>query len=99
MSRATVKSVTGEATVGKCLYFSFGSNMSKKRIGKNCPSNSDPAEFIESARLDHHALQFCGPDWPSWNGAVATVTETLDECCVWGVLWKISQQHLANLDK
>lgn len=80
-------------------YFSFGSNMSTIRIGKNCPTDSVPAQFVDAARLDNHVLQFCGPDWPSWHGAVATVTATSDERHVWGVLWMITQEHLEKLDK
>jgi gamma-glutamylcyclotransferase (GGCT)/AIG2-like uncharacterized protein YtfP len=81
-----------------CYYYSFGSNMSTWRISKNCPAESAPAEFVGAARLDHYQLRFSGPDWPSWHGAPATVSGTKDERHVWGVLWRISQQHLKRLD-
>ena len=79
------------------LYFAYGSNMSTWRVNKNCPADSASAEFVSTARLDHYELQFRGPDWPTWHGAVATVTKA-DGYTVWGVLWRISQQHLDNLD-
>ena len=82
----------------RCFYFSFGSNMSKQRIGKNCPKESVPADFVAAARLDHHQLRFSGPVRPTWHGAPATVTRTPDERHVWGVLWRISQDHLRRLD-
>ena len=91
--------MAGEEDIDFLYYFSIGSNMCTRRIGKNCPATSVPAQFVHAARLDHYVLQFCGPDWPSWRGAVATVSETLEERHVWGVLWKISRQHLDNLDK
>lgn len=81
-----------------CYYYGFGSNMSTWRINKNCPPDSAPAEFVGAARLDHHRLGFSGPDWPSWRGAPAKISRTSDEHHVWGVLWKISQEHLRNLD-
>ena len=81
-------------------YFSFGSNMSTWRISKNCPTCSFPAEFVDAAKLDNHVLQFAGPDWPSWNGAVANIAPTLGEHqFVWGVLWKLSPDHLDKLDE
>ena len=82
---------------GRELYFSFGSNMSTWRVNKNCPSDLQ-AEFVGPARLDGHGLQFRGPDWSSWRGAPATVVAEEGKH-VWGVLWRISQAHLENLDK
>ena len=81
-----------------CYYFCFGSNMSTWRINKNCPKGSAPAEFVAAARLDRHQLTFSGPDWPSWGGAAAFVSRTTDDRHVWGVVWRISQQHLEKLD-
>ena len=71
--------------------------MSTWRISMNCPVGSAPVEFVDSARLDGHVLQFSGPDQSSWRGAVASVAAS--ECdIVWGVLWKVSSEHLHNLD-
>ena len=87
------------ANSNSCYYYGYGSNMSAWRISKNCPPESAPAEFVGAARLDHHRLWFSGPDWPSWRGAPANISRTSDERHVWGVLWKISQEHLRRLDE
>lgn len=74
--------------------------MSTWRISKNCPPSSPPAEFIDAARLEHHVLCFCGPSWPTWHGAPASVVRgQSDSDVVWGVLWRISFEHLRCLDR
>jgi gamma-glutamylcyclotransferase (GGCT)/AIG2-like uncharacterized protein YtfP len=81
----------------RCFYYSFGSNMSTWRIDRNRPPESAPAEFVAAARLDHYELKFSGPARTTWHGAPATVSRA-DQRHVWGVLWKISQEHLKELD-
>jgi len=85
-------SVDGET----CYYFGFGSNMSTWRIHINCPS----AEFVTAAQLLGYRLRFVDTGYRprAWHGAGATVCEE-EGAVVWGVLWKISKEHLACLDK
>lgn len=80
------------------LYFGFGSNMSTWRINKNCPVDSPEPQFVAPARLDGYILEFCG-HWGSWGGAPATILPGDGESHVWGVLWRVTDQHLARLDK
>ena len=96
-AHSPVSVVSRRTGMDDCYYFSFGSNMSTWRIAKNCPAGSAPVEFVGTARLEHYALNFSGPDWPSWRGAPANVTGD-EGNIVWGVLWRVSPEHLHHLD-
>ena len=74
-------------------YFAYGSNMLSKRIHINAPS----ATRIGIGRLDDYDLTFM-TYVHSWKGAVATIVPRGD-ACVWGVIWNISVEHLAHLDR
>ncbi|XP_072051697.1 uncharacterized protein [Amphiura filiformis] len=79
------------------MYFAYGSNLSKARIHINNPS----AEFYAVAKLKDYKLVFgCQDNWSSnrWHGGVASIEEAPGHD-VWGVIWKIHQQDMANLDK
>lgn len=80
-------------TAGYFLYFSFGSNLSCQRIHINSPS----AEFMTVARLPGYVMRFCGHSC-SWNGGTATICEE-EKGEVWGVVWRISNDHLKALDR
>ena len=75
------------------LYFSFGSNLSSQRINMNSPS----AEFMTVARLTGYVMQFCGHS-SSWKGGTATICEE-EKGEVWGVVWRISNNHSEALDR
>ena len=82
----------------KCYYFGFGSNMSTWRIHKNCPS----AQFVTAAQLPGYDLRFVETG-STWHGATATLCAEKGAAGAlqisWGVLWEISQEQLACLDK
>jgi len=73
-------------------YFAYGSNMDPLQMEKRCPG----AVVLGPARLDEHRLTFVW-DSPGWGGGVATV-EPAAEDHVWGVLWKLTDEHVRALD-
>ena len=76
-----------------CYYFGYGSNMSTWRTHKNMPS----AQYMITARLKDYTLRFVGFS-PNHQGGVATICEE-EGSEVWGVVWKMSVELLASLDK
>ncbi|XP_028820051.1 gamma-glutamylcyclotransferase a [Denticeps clupeoides] len=82
---------------GSFLYFAYGSNLLRERLRLQNPS----AEFVSVGRLKDYVLRF--GLWAehvdnAWNGGVATVEESRGEE-VWGIVWRLSNQHLATLDR
>ncbi|KAL7640037.1 UNVERIFIED_CONTAM: hypothetical protein RMT77_009451 [Armadillidium vulgare] len=75
------------------LYFAYGSNLLSKRIHINNPS----AEKLCVAVLEGYELDF-GNFSSRWNGAVATITEKINNQ-VFGVLWTLKLEDLLNLDR
>lgn len=76
------------------LYFSYGSNMSVRRIGERVPS----AEPVAVARLPRHRLMFhkVGKD----GSAKCDAAETDDlNACVMGVVFDICEKGKASLDQ
>lgn len=49
------------------------------------------------ARLPGYRLRFCW-DSPGWGGGVADVQHGDGDDDVWGVLWEMSDEHVATLD-
>ena len=77
----------------RAFYFGYGSNMSTWRMRKNMPS----AQYLDTARLQDHTLRFVDFS-PDFHGAYSTICpEEGGE--VWGVVWSISPEHLAALEK
>lgn len=74
-------------------YFAYGSNMDPVQMAQRCPGS----EPLEVARLAEHRLAFTY-DAPGWEGGVATVIPAAHET-VWGVLWVLTEDHLATLDE
>jgi len=74
-------------------YFAFGSNLSTKRIRKNCES----AKAVHVGKVDKYKLDF-GHHSTGWQGAVATITPDPREA-VYGVIWEIEQKHKKSLDQ
>ncbi|KAG5264348.1 hypothetical protein AALO_G00252780 [Alosa alosa] len=82
---------------GYFMYFAFGSNLLKERLQLKNPS----ATFYSTGRLKDYVLRF--GLWGErvqcrWNGGVATIEEN-PGAEVWGVVWKLSKDNLASLDK
>lgn len=75
------------------LYFAYGSNMDPVQMAKRCPG----ATPLGPARLADHRLTFT---WDSarWGGGVGHVEAAPGEQC-WGVLWDLTDAHLASLDR
>ncbi|XP_030644596.1 gamma-glutamylcyclotransferase a [Chanos chanos] len=79
------------------MYFAFGSNLLKERLQLKNPS----AVFHSTGRLQDYDLKFglWGDGVKNrWYGGVATIEESQGND-VWGVVWKLSNEHLASLDE
>uniref|UniRef100_A0A1A7XTU1 Gamma-glutamyl cyclotransferase a n=1 Tax=Iconisemion striatum TaxID=60296 RepID=A0A1A7XTU1_9TELE len=84
------------ATVGCFLYFAFGSNLLKERIQLANPM----ATFVSTGRLKDYKLDF--GYWgenvqTNWHGGAATIKFS-PGAEVWGVIWSLNNETLANLD-
>ena len=80
---------------GWVLYFSYGSNMSRKRIQKRIPS----ARFVAVVCLSDHVLQFHKVSKRD-NSAKCDIIEAKNpNDCVFGVLYRIRADELPVLDK
>lgn len=75
------------------LYFAFGSNLLTDRIRINNPS----AEKVAVAKLSGYRLCF-GMYSERWCGAVASIIPC-DDSHVWGVVWRLDEQHRESLDR
>ena len=73
-------------------YFAYGSNMSSEELCACCPS----AEFLSTARLPDHRLDFTRYSSKRQGGVADIVQSTGDE--VWGVLYEIPPAELPALD-
>ncbi|KAG7458062.1 hypothetical protein MATL_G00233800 [Megalops atlanticus] len=85
------------ANSGYFMYFAFGSNLLKERLQLKNPS----ATFHCIGRLKDYVLNFGfqGARLDNrWQGGVATIEESVGNE-VWGVVWKMSNDNLASLDK
>ncbi|MCA9605570.1 MAG: gamma-glutamylcyclotransferase [Myxococcales bacterium] len=75
------------------LYFAYGSNLDADQMRRRCPT----AALVGPARLTGRALAFAGHSG-SWGGGVATVVAK-DDAAVPGLLWRLSREDLAWLDR
>lgn len=66
------------------LYFAYGANTNTAGMADRCPG----AVSIGSARLEYHRFRFAG------HADIVTDAEHDVE----GVLWEITEEHLASLD-
>ncbi|XP_021428133.2 gamma-glutamylcyclotransferase a isoform X1 [Oncorhynchus mykiss] len=86
------------ATADHFMYFAFGSNLLKERLQLANPS----AIFHCTGRLkQNYTLNFglWGEHIDNhWHGGVATIQQK-EGGEVWGVVWRMSNDHLASLDK
>ena len=77
------------------LYFAFGSNLSTNQMVRRCPS----ATIVSTATLPGWRLAFAGHSVTRGGCGVATITrETMADQVV-GVVYEISTQDLARLDR
>lgn len=81
------------ADAERVYYFGYGSNMSTWRIRKNMSS----AQYIATARLQNYTLRFVDFS-PGFQGAYSTICAKEGDA-VWGVVWTLSAEHLASLNK
>ncbi|KAK6327721.1 gamma-glutamylcyclotransferase a isoform X1 [Coregonus clupeaformis] len=90
--------VNMSATADHFMYFAFGSNLLKERLQLANPS----AIFHCTGRLKQdYTLNFglWGEHIDNrWHGGVATI-EQKEGGEVWGVVWRMSNDHLASLDQ
>jgi gamma-glutamylcyclotransferase (GGCT)/AIG2-like uncharacterized protein YtfP len=75
------------------LYFAYGSNLDSEQMFCRCPS----AQLVGPGQLDGYRLAFAGRS-AAWGGGVATVMRDRDRC-VDGLVWEISAEDLAELDR
>lgn len=74
------------------LYFAYGSNMDPVQMAERTPGGRS----LGPARLDRYRLTFTR-DSPAWGGGVGHI-EADPASEVWGVLWDLTEEHLAALD-
>ena len=82
-----------KATERHFYYFAFGSNLYSKRIRLKNPT----ATQITIGKLLNYKLGFKDLQETAWGGAPATIIEDTNSH-VWGVVWRLSQFDLENLD-
>lgn len=75
------------------LYFGYGSNLSRRRLHRSCPS----ARLVSSARLPDYRLAFTRRS-ERWGGGVADVLPA-PGAEVWGVVWRITTEESDALDR
>ena len=74
------------------FYFAYGSNMDPEQMEERTPG----ARALGAARLGGYRLTFTR-DSPAWGGGVGHI-EADPDSEVWGVLWELTEDHLAALD-
>lgn len=82
-----------EITSAGFLYFGYGSNLSRHRLQRSCPS----ARLVSIARLPDHRLAFTRRS-ERWGGGVADVLPA-PGAEVWGVVWRIATEESDALDR
>lgn len=76
----------------KTLYFAYGSNMDRAQMKRRCPDS----KYVGKAVLKGYRLGFTGHS-NNWGGAVATITK--GEGSVPGILYKVTDADIENLDR
>ena len=74
------------------LYFAYGSNLNPEQMAQRCPDHT----VVGLAALRDHKLAFPLTSH-DWGGGVASVA-TAHGSTVWGVVFDLSDAHLAALD-
>ncbi len=77
-------------------YFAYGSNMNHEQMQKSCPGSM----FLKPVRLDGYTFVYDGrstAEMHTEKGAVANIVPDSKKH-VWGALYEVSEQDIANLD-
>ena len=74
-------------------YFAYGSNLSTRQMASRCPG----AIALGPGRLDGFALAFTRPS-RRWGGSAADILRE-PRSHVWGVVWCVTDDDLAALDR
>ena len=74
-------------------YFAYGSNIDENRMQERCPKS----RLVGKARLEGYKISFSRYSG-KWNGGVADIIEA-ENSHVWGILYEITEDDLARLDK
>ncbi|MEZ5332028.1 MAG: gamma-glutamylcyclotransferase family protein [Thermoanaerobaculia bacterium] len=77
------------------LYFAYGSNMLSRRLAGRCPS----AAAVGRARLAGHRLRFDKRSWRDGSGKCHVVADAAAGAAVWGVLYRVPEAELGELDR
>jgi len=75
------------------LYFAFGSNLNAEQMAQRCPGHV----VVGLAALRDHKLNFPLTS-STWGGGVAGVT-VAHGSTVWGVVYDLTDAHVATLDE
>lgn len=75
------------------LYFAYGSNLNATQMATRCPD----AHLLGVGQLPGYRLAFAGQS-VTWGGGVATVIQD-SQHSVNGLIWRITPQDLATLDR
>ena len=85
------------ASTRRCLYFAYGSNLSRWRVNINVPSAVfHKIGYLEGYKLSFRSLKRKCQSGP-WRGAVATILPDSKAVC-YGVIWAISECEVPSLD-
>ncbi|MGV1793567.1 gamma-glutamylcyclotransferase family protein [Rhizobium sp. A37_96] len=75
------------------LYFAYGSNMDPQQMSERCPS----AEVVGIGYLPDHCL--CFPRLSKNRGCGVSSVEPSPGRATWGVVYRLTKEDLASLDK
>ena len=91
-----VDPVISDCAMDSFLYFGYGSNLCKQRLGESCPS----AELVCVGKARDYQLRFFNlRDVQSrWHGATATIRRERG-AVTWGAVWRISRAFSDDLDR
>ena len=74
-------------------YFAYGSNMAASQMAERCPR----ALCLGAARLPDYRLAFDA--WSDRRGGLVADVLPAPGSAVWGVLWRVTGEHVAALDR
>ena len=74
-------------------YFAYGSNMASSQMAERCPG----AVLLGTARLPGYRLAFDA--WSNRRGGLVADVLPNPGSDVWGVLWRVTEEHAAALDR
>jgi len=74
-------------------YFAYGSNMNHKQMQRRCPNS----KFIKPVYLENAKFIYDGKSI-AWNEKAVANIVTIDAGQVWGGIFEIDEDNLAELD-